>query len=680
MGAKRTKPFSLQPSPTSSWMPPPPRSLGSSPASSRLIYTLVTAFNAYTQRHGTLAKREEGFDKNSTKDIVFAVLIPVLVLMSGLFAGLTLGYMSLDQTQLQVLSASGTPEQRKYAEKIIPIRKNGHLLLVTLLLANMVVNESLPIIADPVLGGGVQAVVVSTVLIIIFAEIIPMSICTRHGLYLGAKAAPLAKGLIYTLGIVSWPVAKLLELVLGHHHGIIYRRTELKELIAMHSDANTHGGDLKIDTVQIIGATLDLQEKVVRDAMTPIGKVFMLDIESRLDLDLLRKIVASGHSRIPVYEEIDTPASARLLLNDGNTPQKVKKILGILLVKQLVLLDPDETVPLRTIPLNTVPIVPNNQPLFRILDRFQEGRSHMAIVSRFTPEKKEEVRKELTRSGSLAGISEGGSETEGGDEKITSTDTGTPIPEGIPADAVLGEQGANEFLQGLDPAIMPVGLITLEDILEELIGEEIFDEFDAEGAKGGTYVHHDNANANAKKEAEAGAEKDKGKLAAAGAFTNFFRSRSVPPSRRTSVDGKTAASAVATPATEQAPGPGTPRPTPTVEFAENAKPSAPAPAGPAAPVRSASGTEISLEALLRVGASAAARGRSATRAPPSSGSLTGAGIQTNSPRGKFKSSPLVGGAGTGAGTGTAQTQDMAAVLGPIAGKEESSEAKRTNVE
>jgi hypothetical protein len=40
--------------------------------------------------------------------IVFATLIPVLVLLSGLFAGLTLGYMSLDETQLNVLSISGT--------------------------------------------------------------------------------------------------------------------------------------------------------------------------------------------------------------------------------------------------------------------------------------------------------------------------------------------------------------------------------------------------------------------------------------------------------------------------------------------------------------------------------------------------------------------------------------------
>jgi metal transporter CNNM len=94
--------------------------------------------------------------------------------------------MSLDETQLSVLSISGTPyvrlvytsqaalliaesafsQQKHYANKIKPIRKNGHLLLVTLLLANMIVNETLPVISDPVLGGGVQSVVVSTVLIV----------------------------------------------------------------------------------------------------------------------------------------------------------------------------------------------------------------------------------------------------------------------------------------------------------------------------------------------------------------------------------------------------------------------------------------------------------------------------------------------------------------------------------
>ena len=58
-----------------------------------------------SQHLHTYVKRSE----DRVEQIVFAVLIPVLVLLSGLFAGLTLGYMSLDETQLHVLSISGTP-------------------------------------------------------------------------------------------------------------------------------------------------------------------------------------------------------------------------------------------------------------------------------------------------------------------------------------------------------------------------------------------------------------------------------------------------------------------------------------------------------------------------------------------------------------------------------------------
>lgn len=54
-------------------------------------------------------RRSMEIDHDDPKFIVFVVLIPVLVLLSGLFAGLTLGYMSLDETQLNVLSVSGTP-------------------------------------------------------------------------------------------------------------------------------------------------------------------------------------------------------------------------------------------------------------------------------------------------------------------------------------------------------------------------------------------------------------------------------------------------------------------------------------------------------------------------------------------------------------------------------------------
>ncbi|KAF7984597.1 hypothetical protein HWV62_12789, partial [Athelia sp. TMB] len=97
--------------------------LSVNPHSSRLLLLLYTLAKHYVvplvsgaprgelalSMHGrALSKRAES-EPHNAKFIVFAILIPVLVLLSGVFAGLTLGYMSLDETQLNVLSMSGTP-------------------------------------------------------------------------------------------------------------------------------------------------------------------------------------------------------------------------------------------------------------------------------------------------------------------------------------------------------------------------------------------------------------------------------------------------------------------------------------------------------------------------------------------------------------------------------------------
>ncbi len=73
----------------------------------------------------------------------------------------------------------------------------------------------------------------------------------------------------------------------------------------------------------------------------------MLSIESKLDYNLLKRICQTGHSRVPVYEEVEVPERAVLgvedsKLHDDNESRtiKVKKVIGILLVKQCVLLDP----------------------------------------------------------------------------------------------------------------------------------------------------------------------------------------------------------------------------------------------------------------------------------------------------------------------------------------------------
>lgn len=69
--------------------------------------------------------------------LLSGILVVALVLVAGLSSGLTIGLISLDETNLRILEQSDS-EFKKYAKKIIPIRKKGYLLLITLLIINTV--------------------------------------------------------------------------------------------------------------------------------------------------------------------------------------------------------------------------------------------------------------------------------------------------------------------------------------------------------------------------------------------------------------------------------------------------------------------------------------------------------------------------------------------------------------
>jgi metal transporter CNNM len=113
----------------------------------------------------------------------------VLLALSGLFSGLGLGLMSLDLIGLEIVVAAGTDEhatakekrQGESARKIIPIREKGNLLLTTLLMGNVAVN-SLTSIMMADMTSGLAGFLVSTALIVIFGEIVPQAICTKHAL------------------------------------------------------------------------------------------------------------------------------------------------------------------------------------------------------------------------------------------------------------------------------------------------------------------------------------------------------------------------------------------------------------------------------------------------------------------------------------------------------------------
>lgn len=74
--------------------------------------------------------------------------------------------MGQDGVYLQVIATSGEGKEQRHAEKVFKLLQRGkHWVLVTLLLGNVIVNETLPIVLDRSLGGGWPAVLGSTGLI-----------------------------------------------------------------------------------------------------------------------------------------------------------------------------------------------------------------------------------------------------------------------------------------------------------------------------------------------------------------------------------------------------------------------------------------------------------------------------------------------------------------------------------
>ena len=104
-------------------------------------------------------------------------MIVLLAIMTGLFSGMNLGIISLDPGYLELL-CMGPFESKEdeweaiYAKRILPLRRRGNLLLCTILLGNVAVNSILSILmAD--LTSGLLGVIISTLVIMLFGEIIP---------------------------------------------------------------------------------------------------------------------------------------------------------------------------------------------------------------------------------------------------------------------------------------------------------------------------------------------------------------------------------------------------------------------------------------------------------------------------------------------------------------------------
>lgn len=439
------------------------------------------------------------------------------VTLAALAAGLTMGLVSIDPMEMKIIVNTEDKdlidekdklklkEDQAAAKRVLPLINNHHRLLVTLLVMNSLANESLPLFLDKIVPTW-AAIFLSVTLVLIFGEIIPSAIFTgSEQLRIAAKFAPLVSFVQMLLAPIAAPIAKVLDYLLGEDHKGRYNFAELRAIVGIHARLNQDGDPSYVtfkshddkglgvitsekphhftdETVVIFTSSpkhpaesTKLEQSQVFYYVTPCEPLYGRDPactfklyahEARRACDLItfkEGELTSGAFVVQERDEIKimhgvmklthmcacdavTPLSqvSMLEVDDVLSKEKLQEVLelgrsrlpvysgdrhnirGFILSRRMIVVVPEDKMQVSNCDVQPLVLVPPDIGMLDLLNKFQADRTHMALI--------------------------------------------TNDPE------VVAKAWAEKTV--IPPDVHMMGIITLEDIIEKLIQEDIYDEYD----------------------------------------------------------------------------------------------------------------------------------------------------------------------------------------------------------
>lgn len=289
---------------------------------------------------------------------LLVIEVAILVTLSAVFSGLNIAFMSLPLADLTRKAKFGD----QMAKRVLPLRKNSHLTLSAILFGNVAAVASSSIL----LGGyfnGFIAGLISTLLNVIFGEVLPQAWFSRYALKFCSRFAPLMHLAIIATYPVSKPMQLLLDKILGIDKHSLHSRRELGMIISEHIGSGI--SELDEDEVEIMRGALTLSEKRVNSIMTPIKDVFWVTPETKIDSAKIDEIQARNYSRIPVFDINLTTCQ------------------GVLLMKDLVDIDFNETpYYVHELSLHTCNVIGSMTALDTMFRKFIGAKTHLMPVEK----------------------------------------------------------------------------------------------------------------------------------------------------------------------------------------------------------------------------------------------------------------------------------------------------------
>ena len=296
----------------------------------------------------------------------------LLICLSGFFSGSETALTAVSSAKMTALEKDGNHR----AALVNRIHENKDRMIGALLLGNNLVNILATALATNVLihlfgeAGVGYATIVMTLLVLIFAEVLPKTYALNYADTMAMRISPIIRVLIMVLAPLTQAIGRIVKIVLkliGVNTGLGNNGGDIEELrgaIEMHAS----GDNIARETSEqraMLHSILDLAEVEAEEVMTHRRKVVMIDAGLPFD-EIVRQALESPYTRLPLYRE---------------TPDNIVGVIHVKWLLREMKKRDGQTTDINLEALASDPwFVPENTSLYDQLQAFRARRELFAIV------------------------------------------------------------------------------------------------------------------------------------------------------------------------------------------------------------------------------------------------------------------------------------------------------------
>ncbi|MCF8412540.1 MAG: hemolysin family protein [Melioribacteraceae bacterium] len=287
------------------------------------------------------------------------LVLTILVILSAFFSSSELAFVVANRIKIE-LRARKSNFSAKNAQFFV---NNPSHFFSTILISNNIINIAFASLSAvfllEIFGlNDLQVLVVTTVVLLLFGELIPKYFAREFAdTYVTIAATPLriVWMLIYPFVVMTSKISNLLtksENMNEDNLAHLFDREDIQLLL----DESSEAGKVDLDDSDIINKIMELREQRVYECMTPRTDISGIEINSSIE-DAIKIFTETGYSKIPIYEE------------------NLDNIKGILLAYDMFKFPAE----LRDVTREVI-FVPDTKRSLEMLNEFLDKRMSIAIV------------------------------------------------------------------------------------------------------------------------------------------------------------------------------------------------------------------------------------------------------------------------------------------------------------